>query len=38
MVTVIMSLGVTFTQAHVWFCKTGQAEASTTVQQMSSWL
>ena len=34
---VIMSLGVKFTKAHVWFRNTGQAEASTTAQRMSSW-
>ena len=35
--TVIMSLGVTFIEARVWFRNTRRAEAPTTAQRMSSW-
>ena len=34
--TVAMSLGLTFTEAHVWFRNTWQAEAATTAERMTS--
>ena len=34
--TVVMSLGVTFAEAQVWFRNTGQAEVAKMVARMSS--